>query len=223
MNCAVTGSYRRVMRAASACVARGIAFTFNMVITAHNRHEVEALVATAHALGASAVRFGELMFDPRALDGGLGLSARERRAIETRIREIAETAPLAVGIAPGHWSETPFFPCGPLELNEFNLDYRGNVTLCCHLSGHDGPRPDADKMGNLAEASLREALDEFRRRVARYLEDKRVKVASGDFDELDHFPCWYCAKTLGKTATHAFPVPIRESRTTTRTLTDAHG
>lgn len=217
------GSYRRVMRAASACVARGIAFTFNMVITARNRHEVEALVATAHALGASAVRFGELMFDPRALDGGLGLSATERRAIETRIREIAETAPLAVGIAPGHYSAEPFFPCAPLELNEFNVDYRGNATLCCHLSGHAGPRPDADKMGNLAEVSLREALGEFRRRVTRYLEDKRAVVENGDFHELDHFPCWYCAKYLGKTTTQAFPVPVSESRATTRPSTDAHG
>lgn len=192
------GSYRRVMRAASACVARGITFTFNMVITARNRHEVEALVTTAHALGAGGVRFGELMFDPRALDAGLGLSAVERRAIESRIREIADTAPLAVGLAPGHYSAAPFFPCAPLELNEFNVDYRGNVTLCCHLSGHSGSLSSSDRMGNLGEVSLRQALDEFRLRVDRYLRDKKEAVESGRFDELDHFPCWYCVKYLGK-------------------------
>ena len=119
------GSYRRVMRAVAACVGRSVTFTFNMVITARNCHEVEQLVTTAHALGAAGVRFGELMFDPRAQDGGLNLTAAERRRIESRIREIARTAPITVGIAPGHHSASPLLPvCAP-----------GTRRIQCRLQG----------------------------------------------------------------------------------------
>src|SRR5713101_1183958 len=34
-----TGSYRRVLRAASICVVKDLPFTFNAVLTARNRHE----------------------------------------------------------------------------------------------------------------------------------------------------------------------------------------
>jgi hypothetical protein len=101
-------------------------------------------------------------------------------------------------MAPGYFSESPFFPCGPLELREFNLDYRGNLTLCCHLSGYSGVNSGTDVMGNLHEVSLAEVCDRFRKRVAKYLADKQDKVSRGEFSELDHFPCWYCVKYLDK-------------------------
>ena len=55
-------------------------------------------------------------------------------------------------------------------------------------------------MGNLHEVSLAEACDRFRQRVAEYLADKHDRVNRGEFGELDHFPCWYCLKYLGKTS-----------------------
>ena len=47
---------------------------------------------------------------------------------------------------------------------------------------------------------MTEACECFRQRVATYLADKRDKINSGEFSELDHFPCWYCLKYLGKTS-----------------------
>ena len=55
-------------------------------------------------------------------------------------------------------------------------------------------------MGNLHEISLKEACERFRQRVAIYLADKRDKIDSREFTELDYFPCWYCLKYLGKTS-----------------------
>ena len=104
-------------------------------------------------------------------------------------------------MAPGYFSESPFFPCGPLELEEYNLDYQGNLTLCCQLSGYSGPASyGGDVIGNLKEITLTEACECFRQRVATYLADKRDKINRGEFSELDHFPCWYCLKYLGKTS-----------------------
>ena len=58
--------------------------------------------------------------------------------VEAEIWRLQKSADVPVGMAPGYFSESPFFPCAPLELKEFNLDYRGNLTLCCHLSGYAG-------------------------------------------------------------------------------------
>jgi MoaA/NifB/PqqE/SkfB family radical SAM enzyme len=202
------GSYRRVMRAASLCFFRGLPFTFNMVLTTENRGEVEDMVHLAARLGSRGVRFGHLMFTPENTRRGLALSPSERREIEAGIWDLRERARVVVGIAPGYFSESPLFPCGPLTLEEYNLDYRGNLTLCCHVSGYAGPNTGSDVMGNLNDISMGEACRRFRARVETYLDDKRERLRRGALSDVDHFPCWYCVKYLGKvTETDDFPGP----------------
>ena len=192
------GSYKRVMRAASICIVRDLPFTFNMVITSQNRREVEEMIGLAGRLGSRGIRFGHLMPTPETALRGLDLSPQERREVEAEIWRWQKTAPVPAGMAPGYFSASPFFPCAPLELEEFNLDYRGNLTLCCQISGYSGAASGTDIMGNLHEISLTEACERFRQRVTIYLADKRDRVRRGEFSELDHFPCWYCVKYLGK-------------------------
>ena len=201
------GSYRQVLRAASVCVARDLPFTLNMVLTAKNRSEVAEMVALGTRLGSGGVRFGHLMPTPDTADRGLDLSPGERREVEAEIWRLRDEASIPVDMAPGYWSESPFFPCGPLEVDEFNLDWRGNLTLCCQLSGYKGGTAGTDVIANVAEVGLAEAVSRFRGRVAAYLEEKRSRVARGEFGELDHFPCWYCVKYLGK-ATRPALLPL---------------
>jgi MoaA/NifB/PqqE/SkfB family radical SAM enzyme len=205
------GSYRQVMRAATVFVAKDLPFTLNMVLTAHNRGEVGEMVELAWRLGANAIRFGHLMSTPDTALRGLDLAFAERREVEAEIWRLRDSAAVLVAMAPGYYSESPFFPCGPLELEEYNLDYRGNLTLCCQLSGYQGGTPGSDVVGNLHEMSLEEACGRFGRRVDRYLTDKRERVDRGEFREADHFPCWYCARYLGKvpeTAARTVYAPI---------------
>jgi MoaA/NifB/PqqE/SkfB family radical SAM enzyme len=192
------GSFRRVMRAASVCFFRKLPFTLNMVLTTDNRAEVDEMVDLAARLGSQGVRFGHLMFTGDHAARGLVLTPEERREVERRIRALERDAPVFVDIAAGHYSDSPFFPCAPLVLDEYNIDYRGNLTLCCQLSGLSGPNAADDILGNLHDMTLREACARFRARVAVYLADKRDRVASGAFTALDHFPCWYCVNYLGK-------------------------
>jgi MoaA/NifB/PqqE/SkfB family radical SAM enzyme len=192
------GSYRRVLRAASICVFKEIPFTLNMVLTTQNRSEVSEMVWLAERLGSRGVRFGHLMHTPETAVRKLDLSPHERREVEAEIWALQKRAPIAVVMAPGYFSESAFFPCAPLELKEFNLDYRGNLTLCCQLSGNAGANEGTEVMGNLQDMSLAEACDRFRQRVTTYLVDKQDRLSRGEFGELDHFPCWYCLKYLGK-------------------------
>lgn len=155
------GSYRRVMRAISICVAKGLPFTLNMVLTAQNRNEVKEMVRLAWQLGSAGVRFGHLMPSPETALRKLDLSPQERREVESVIWRLRETAVIPVGMAPGYFSELALFPCGPLQLEEYNLDYRGNLTLCCQLSGHSGQNNHSEVLGNLNELSLTEAVGDF--------------------------------------------------------------
>jgi MoaA/NifB/PqqE/SkfB family radical SAM enzyme len=212
------GSYRQVMRAATLCVFNGLPFTLNTVLTTVNQGEVETIVRLAARLGSRGVRFGHLMATADTTARALNLSPTERRSVEARIWELRTGAPVPVGMAPGYFSESPFFPCAPLELEEFNVDYRGNLTLCCQLSGYAGRNDAHDGMGNLHDVSLADACSRFRARVARYLADKRERVQRGEFGELDHFPCWYCVKYLGKVT----PRPGFPEQAWTSTVTDAN-
>jgi len=192
------GSYRQVLKAASICVARSLPFSFNMVVTARNRQEIEEMVELANKLGSHGVRFGHLMPTLNTALRKLDLSPEERREIEGKIWALQKNSPVPIGMASGYYTASPFFACGPLAMEEFNLDCTGNLTLCCQLSGISGPRPDTDLMGSLQEMSLVEACERFRQRVGIYLEDKRSRVSRGEFGELDYFPCWYCVKYLDK-------------------------
>ena len=183
------GSYRQVMRAASVASVTGLPFTFNMVLTAENGVEVAEAVQQAGALGSRGVRFGYLMAGDGVDVDALALSLRERRTIEDEIHALQKTASIPVVMAPGYYSESPFFPCGPLEGEEVNVDCRGNLTLCCQLSGFWAGADRPDVVANLHDMSFAEALGTFRQRVTTYLQDKRARVADGKFSESDHFPC----------------------------------
>jgi len=194
------GSFRQVIRAASICMFKELPFSLNMVLTAQNRNEIGEMVVLAEQLGSAGVRFGHLMPTPETALRKLDVSPKERREIESEIRGLKQSASIPVGMAPGYFSEALFFPCGPLELEEYNLDYKGNLTLCCQLSGNSGQNDSTDVIANLNEVSMTEACERFHLRVATYLADKRDKIKTGTFSTLDHFPCWYCLKYLGKTS-----------------------
>jgi hypothetical protein len=153
----------------------------------------------------------------------LDLSPPERRAVEAEIWELRARAPVPVGMAPGYYHEAPFFPCAPLEQQEYNLDYRGNLTLCCQLSGYAGGTPGTDVVGSLHELSLADAVARFGQRVATYLADKRERIRQGAFGGLDHFPCWYCVNYLGKVpALAAMPHHPWTAATATAAMGDPH-
>ena len=185
------GSFRSVMRAASICVVRDLPFTLNMVLTRENRHEIGRMVDLATVLGSRGLRFGHLM--PQSPGSGhLELSLAERRAVEEEIWTRRSTSTLPIGMAPGYHADSPWFPCGPLELEEFNIDYRGNVTLCCHLSGYGNAFNGQDRAGNLAETTLGDAFDRLRATVRDYLSTKGHRIERGEFEARDHSPCLYC-------------------------------
>jgi MoaA/NifB/PqqE/SkfB family radical SAM enzyme len=205
------GSYRRLMKAMSVCVVKGLPFAINMVLTRRNAAEMEEMVDLAARLGSLGVRFGELMPTPQSQVRGLELSLTECRAIEARIWRLQRSAPIAVAMAPGYYTED-LFPCGPLQGQEINIDWRGNMTQCCHLSGYDEGAGNRDVAGNLSEITFPEALTRLSEANARLRQEKQARQAAGGLGEADHFPCLYCVRYFDKLEARPDAATEREHR-----------
>lgn len=185
------GSFRRVMQAMSICVVKGIPFSINMVITAHNRHEIATMAMLAPHLGARGVRFGHLMPAPLTTAMRFDLSPQERDDIDAEIRALAQKAPIPLVLAPGH-KTAELFPCGPLQLDEININCHGEMTKCCHLSGHGDGVGEGDIVGNLAEISFGAALERLCAENEQFCSAK-MHHFQHDSDMGAHYPCWYCS------------------------------
>jgi MoaA/NifB/PqqE/SkfB family radical SAM enzyme len=186
------GSYRRVMQAVSVCVVQRLPFTFNMVVTRHNRHELERMAETAIRLGGRGLRFGHLMPAPVTTALEYDLTPWERKVVEAEIHGLRRRHPIRIGMAPGYHT-TDLFPCAPLQEQELNVDCHGNVTKCCHLSGHGDGVGQRDVIGNLRDMGFAEAHRRFLSENEGFRRQKLSHVTNGGFQDSDFFPCWYCS------------------------------
>ena len=186
------GSFRRVMQAISICVAEDLPFTINSVVSAHNSHELEALVRLATRLGSRGLRFGHLLPSPLTTAQNLDLSPWDRKIIEATIRRLQRISTIRVAIGPGSHT-TDLFPCAPLNLQEINVDCYGNLTKCCHLSGQHPDVVQRDVIGNLAKLSFSQAYARLVRENEQFHQEKIKHLTSQSFRDSDFFPCWYCS------------------------------
>jgi MoaA/NifB/PqqE/SkfB family radical SAM enzyme len=186
------GSFRRVMKAFAICVGERIPFTINMVVTRHNRAEMREMADLASKLGAQGLRYGHLMPSFLTTVQGFDLTPWERKQAEAEISELQRDFPIRIATAPGTYT-TDLAPCAPLNLDEINIDCRGNFSKCCHLSGHGDGVGDGDIMGSLAAESFADCYSRHAEDNRRIMEHKRRRLQGGEFKDSDFFPCWYCS------------------------------
>jgi MoaA/NifB/PqqE/SkfB family radical SAM enzyme len=186
------GAFRKVMQAISVCVAEGLPFTLNMVVTAHNRHEIEKMAELATKLGSHGLRFGHLMLSRLTTAQGFDLSPWERKVVEAEIWHLRSRYPIAIGMAPG-FHTTDLFPCAPLRMQEVNIDCHGRLTTCCHLSSHGDGAGEGDVAGNLNQMSFGKAYRQLQEENAHFRQVKAQHLTAGSFTDSDFFPCWYCS------------------------------
>lgn len=192
-----TGSFRRLLKAMSICVAKDIPFTINTVVTTLNCDELDELVALAIPLGSQGVRFGHYIESGREDSIGLRLTAEARRRIEANIWQLRDEAPIPLAMAPGHHTEE-LFPCAPLNMEEINIDWQGNIGKCCHLSGLGETNSASDIAGDLNNISFAEAVKRLKRENDAFRRHKAMDQESRAFTDADFSPCEYCCNHYGK-------------------------
>lgn len=184
------GSYRNLMKAVSICMIKDIPFTFNTVITSFNYDELERITELAFKLGSRGIRYGHLISVHRPGKDELELLPPQKKEAEGIIRDLQKRFAFPVAMAPGYVT-TELFPCDPLKGQELNIDWQGNVTICCHLSGQGNGVKNKDKIGNLNDLSFQEiykqwlkVIKQFRAEKVQYFNMNGIKTA--------HAPCAYC-------------------------------
>lgn len=191
------GSYRKVMKAVSICMLKEIPFTINTVMTSINRGELKEMAELAQKLGSRGLRFGYLIPTPHNKTQALELTHDEQKQGESVIKELQKTCSMPILMAPGHYTTT-LLPCSVLQMKEFNIDWRGNLTLCCHLSGHGDDAGHYDVIGNLDEMPFSEAYELLIKVIKKFQKDKYEHHRRGGFRDSDYFPCWYCLNYFNK-------------------------
>ena len=191
------GSFRRLMGAISVCVLKNIPFTFNTLLTSNNVHELEKIAQLAQELRGESLRFGHLIATPRSVKHSLDLSPDQKKDIEARILRIQKEFDMPIFIAPGHYTAN-LFPCDPLQMREVNIDWRGNITLCCHLSGLRNHGSSDDIIGNMKSMTLSRACTLLSELNREFRVKKSQHFAGTAAADADNFPCWYCLNYFNK-------------------------
>ncbi len=195
-----TGSFREVVEAATLCQLKGIPLSFKSVVTTFNQEELSEVALLGATLGAQDHSFLHLLPSPRAIRQGVIPSPPELR------EKLAWIAGSMAKIfrhkitTEGFDAQNLIFICGNL-LRYANLDYQGNLVLCCNLSHvtREEGQPSVfgqEFLGDLKEMSLREGLSRHFRAMARLME-ARLRDAE-KLSGLTFIPCYWCFRHFGK-------------------------
>lgn len=186
------GSFRRLIQAISLCHVHSIPVQLNMVVTRANRTELEAMAILAGRLGCAALGYGHCQPTPDALAANLVLNARERRDVETEIAALQQMLTMPIVLAGDHYTVSRFAQCPQLQMQEFNIDYRGYLTACCTLSNYRGGTPETDVLADLHRVSFVEAHRRLIAKIAQLNLEKLERLTTDAPTETEQFLCTHC-------------------------------
>lgn len=185
------GSFRRVLQAISICMAVDLPFTINTVVMRSSYDGLERLGELAEQLGARGIRYGHFIYGGQRASDALALTREERRCAERRIWSMRRERAIPVEMAPGYYTHD-LLPCSPLHDGEINVDWRGDGSRCCHLSGGQ-PRADSGAIaGNLHNATVADLLETLRRGNELFRVNKRRDASTDGWAASNNWPCEYC-------------------------------
>jgi MoaA/NifB/PqqE/SkfB family radical SAM enzyme len=195
-----SGSFRKVVEAATLCEMNKIPFCLKSVVTNFNKEELTDLAILGSTLGALDVGFLHPFPTPKAINKNIIPSPRELRDIMTWIGGIlSKTLRIEIRIE-GFVPYTTLFKC-PNILDNLNMDYNGNLNLCCNLSHvtRENGQPSLfgrEWLGNLNEMTLLNGVIKHYHAVARLMEARAQDAAK--LTDLTFIPCYWCLKHFGK-------------------------
>jgi MoaA/NifB/PqqE/SkfB family radical SAM enzyme len=198
------GSFERVVRACARCWAAEFPFNMKVGIRRDTVPDLERFALFAARLGAAGLSFAHLMATSDADAGALALTLDERTHAEREIAILARVFKMPIGIDVGYVNTAPAAPCSPLAGVSANINYRGQLSLCCNLSGFRGADGEVDIVGDLTREPFGDALARLRRLASDQAGRRLAALAAlaaggGQVDLTTGSPCLFCLSTLQKT------------------------
>jgi MoaA/NifB/PqqE/SkfB family radical SAM enzyme len=199
------GSFERVVRACSRSWAGKFPFNIKVGIRRDTLPELERFAMCAARLGAEGLSFAHLMPTSSAIADTLALTIEERAAAEREIAQLARIFKMRISVDVGYYNTARIAPCAPLEGVSANINYRGQLTLCCNLSGFRGAQGNDDIVGDLNQERFDVALRRLQRlastQAGRRLDALAALDAAGAKADLTTgSPCLFCLSTVCRTS-----------------------
>jgi sulfatase maturation enzyme AslB (radical SAM superfamily) len=210
------GSFDRVVRAFARCWASQFPFNVKVGIRRDTVPQLEAIAVFAARMGAAGLSFAHLMPTSADMADESALTMEERADAEREIALLARIFKMRIGIDVGYYNTELLAPCSPLHGTSANINYRGQLSLCCNLSGFRGANGEEDVIADLNHEEFREALPRFQKLATMQAEHRiQVLTALNDAGEKAELttgsPCLFCLNTLAKTPWNAL-APASEAR-----------
>jgi MoaA/NifB/PqqE/SkfB family radical SAM enzyme len=198
------GSFERAVSACARCWAAGFPFQMKVGIRRDTVPDLERFAMFAARLGAAGLSFSHFMPTSDADAAAHGLTLDERAHAEREIAILARVFKMPIGIDVGYLNTAPAAPCSPLAGVSANVNYRGQLSLCCNLSGFRGADGEADIVGDLTREAFGDALPRLRRLASDQAERRLAALAALEAvgrkaDLTTGSPCLFCMSTLQKT------------------------
>jgi MoaA/NifB/PqqE/SkfB family radical SAM enzyme len=198
------GSFERVIRAFSRCWAAQLPFAVKVGLRRDTVPDLERFALFAARMGAMRLSFAHLMPTSSSIADRSALTLEERAAAEREIAHLARIFRMPVALDVGYYNVAQAAPCAPLHGVSANVDYRGQLTLCCNLSGFRGATGAGDVVGDLNREAFAAALERLRHLASAQSANRAATLAAlaahGETADLTiGSPCLFCMSTLGKT------------------------
>jgi hypothetical protein len=173
-------------------------------------------------LGAAGLSFAHIMPTSLVVEDASALSLEERAEAEREIALLARIFKMRIGIDVGYYNTKLSAPCSALIGVSGNINYRGQLSLCCNLSGFRGGQGKADIIADLNHEDFRAALPRLQQVAVAQSENrvsalKALAAAGTKADLMTGSPCLFCLNTLGKTPWSSFS-PISSATLSDRSL-----
>jgi len=174
---------------------------------------LEKIAVFAARLGAATLSFAHLMPTSEGHQNDLALTLDERRWAEEEIALLSKIFKMKISVDVGYYNIDLAPPCSPLAGTNYNIDYRGRLTLCCNLSGFRGGENGADFVADLNAESFGAALDRFNQLKDIQLERRRAALTESRErgitpDIYLGSPCLFCLNSFHKLPWRSQPVSI---------------
>lgn len=192
------GSYRHLMSAIMLCRAHGIPVQLNMVVTQQNKNELEQMAMLASKLGVSALGYGHCQETIDIKGKGIVLSHEERKDVEKEVASIQKIFSTNIYFSGDYYTTDRFSQCEQLRMETFNIDFLGNLTLCCLLSHFRGEMSTEDQIANLNKVSFYEAHQMLNDKIAELQRHRLKQLMTNSFKDEDNTLCAHCLKYFKK-------------------------
>ena len=198
------GSFDRVVQAFTRCRAGGMPFTVKATLRRDTAADLERLALFAARMGAAGLSVAHVMPTSAAVGDASALTVEERAAAEREVTLLARIFRMPITLDVGYYNTAAEAPCSPLAGSSANVDYRGQLTLCCNLSGFRGAQGQADVVGDLTREPFAAAYGRLQRLAAAQADKRLAALAAleraGETADLaTGSPCLFCLSTLDKT------------------------